>query len=271
MAAQRPPLELDEIMKLLGRLWRTIATVFCFSVFATGGILIGAGGIPIVWLIWRKPEARHRVGRVILQKSFHLFVRLMNVSGVLRSNFEGLETLRKQGNIVLANHPTLIDFVLLASVIPQADCFVKSALKTDWFKRWPVILAGYILNNQGESTIALCKESLDAGNNIIIFPEGTRTPPGRPVLFMKGAAQVAVRIQRDITPVLIQSTASNLHKDGTWYLAPKDRVRITLRVKPEISIRPFMIARPDQPALAARDLNEHLQEYFNKDLSHAEA
>ena len=160
----------------------------------------------------------------------------------------------------------LIDFVLLASVIPQADCFVKSDLLNDWFKRWPVLLAGYIRNDQGGSTLARCRESLDSGNNVIIFPEGTRTPPGQPVKFRTGAAQVAVRTRQNVTPVLIESTASNLHKGGAWYLAPERQIRITLRAKADIPIRPFLAARPDQPALAARDLNHHLQHYFNKDL-----
>ena len=137
----------------------------------------------------------------------------------------------------------------------------------DWFKRWPVLLAGYIRNDQGESTMAQCRKSLDLGNNVIIFPEGTRTPPGMPVKFRNGAAQVAVRTGQNVTPVVIESTKSNLEKGGTWYLAPERQMRIILRVKEDIPISPFLSARPDQPALAARDLNDHLQHYFNKDLS----
>ncbi len=253
-------------MNLLWRGWRTLATIFCFAVFAMGGALLGAFGIPMVRLILRKADSRHRAGRWLIQRGFHLFVLMMRGTGVLRVRYEGMEALRTRGRLVMANHPTLIDFVLLASVIPQADCFVKSALLNDWFKRWPVLLAGYIRNDQGESTMARCRESLDSGNNVIIFPEGTRTPPGMPVKFRTGAAQVAVRTHQNVTPVFIKSTASNLHKGGAWYLAPERQVRITLRVMEDISIRPFLAARPDQPALAARDLNDHLQHYFNKDL-----
>lgn len=248
-------------------MWRTAATVMCFAVFAIGGAALGLIGIPLVWLIWRKQESRHTVGRWIVHRSFHLFVLLMRVTGVLHVQYVGVEALRRNGNLVLANHPTLIDFVLLASVIPKADCFVKSALLDDWFKRWPVLLAGYIRNDQGESTMAQCRKSLDLGNNVIIFPEGTRTPPGMPVKFRKGAAQVAVRTGQNVTPVVIESSESNLEKGGTWYLAPERQMRIVLRVKEDIPITPFLSARPDQPALAARDLNDHLQHYFNKDLS----
>jgi 1-acyl-sn-glycerol-3-phosphate acyltransferase len=159
--------------------------------------------------------------------------------------------------------------VILASVVPQADCVVKGDLAKDWFKRWPVMLAGYTPNHDGEATVAQARRSLDSGNNMIIFPEGTRTPPGQPVKFQKGAAQVAVRILQNITPVLIQSTQSNLEKGGAWYLAPEKAVKIVLKVREEIAVRPFLAARPDQPALAARDLNEHLQSYFNREVTHA--
>lgn len=226
---------------------------------------MGLMGIPLVWLICRNEASRHKVGRWIIQNGFRLFVMIMQVTGVMRVKYYGLDELRKSGNLVMANHPTLIDFVLLASAIPKADCFVKSALLDDWFKRWPVMLGGYIRNNQGAATMEKCQQSLDAGNNVIIFPEGTRTQPGMPVKFHKGAAQVAVRTQQNVTPVFIKTTWSNLHKGGKWYLAPKNQVKITLRIQADIPIQPFLEARPDQPALAARDLNSHLQQYFNKD------
>lgn len=256
-------------MNLLGRIWRTLATLWCFFTFAVGGVLLGWTSIPLVWLIWRKQEDRHRAGRNLVRWGFFLFVWMMRLTGVLKLRIEGKESLLRPGNLVLANHPTLIDFVILASMVPQADCVVKAALEKDWFKRWPVKLAGYISNHDGEATIAQTRRSLDSGNNMIIFPEGTRTPPGRPVKFQKGAAQVAVRVPRNITPVLIRSTQSNLEKGGAWYLAPRKPIRIVMRVGAEIPVRPFLAARPDQPALAARDLNEHLQSYFNREVSHA--
>ncbi len=258
-------MDLGTFMKFLWRSWRTVATVFSFAVFAIGGALLGLFASPLVWIFWRKENSRHKVGRFIVQYSFRIFVLMMQGLGVLRVHYVGLAELGKSGNLVMANHPTLLDFVLLAAVLPNADCFVKSDLWDDWFKRWPIMLAGYICNNQGASTMARCRQSLDSGNNVIIFPEGTRTSPGRPVKFQNGAAQIAVRTQQNVTPVLIESTWSNLHKGGKWFLAPEHQLRMTLRVQEEIPIEPFLKARPDQPALAARDLNFHLQQFFNKE------
>jgi 1-acyl-sn-glycerol-3-phosphate acyltransferase len=260
-----------QVMSLFWRAWRTMATLSCFALFAVGGVVVGGICLPLVRILRRDEGARHRLGRWIVHKSFHAFITYMRGTGVLKLRVENLQGLRKPGTLVVANHPTLIDFVILGSLIPHADCLVKSELMRDWFKRWPIRLAGYILNDQGETTLAHCRRSLETGNNIVIFPEGTRTPPGRPVAFQKGAAQVAVRIRQNLTPVVIQSRGSNLEKGGKWYLAPKSQLTVNLRVLDEIDVDPFLNMRQDQPALAARDLHAHLQQRFNQELSLAGA
>lgn len=257
------------MIKLLWRAWRTVATLWCFFSFAVGGLILGWLSIPLVLLFWRKDSDRHRVGRNLVRWSFFLFVGMMRVLGVLQLRIEGKERLLVPGKLVLANHPTLIDFVILASVVPQADCVVKGELEKDWFKRWPVKLAGYIPNRDGGTTMEQARKSLGSGNNMIIFPEGTRTPPGKPMKFHKGAAQVAVRVGQDITPVLIRSNKCNLEKGGTWYLAPEEPIRIRMEVRASIPVEPFLAERPDHPALAARALNTHLQDYFNREMTYA--
>ena len=98
-------------MNLLWRGWRTLATVACFAVFALGGMILGVIGIPLVRLAWRRPQARHRAGRWLIQRGFLLFGLMMRGTGVLRVKYEGMEVMRASGRLVLANHPTLIDFV----------------------------------------------------------------------------------------------------------------------------------------------------------------
>jgi 1-acyl-sn-glycerol-3-phosphate acyltransferase len=256
-------------MKLLGRAWRSLATILCFITFALGGLLMGAFFIPLVQVLWRDESKRRRAGRRIVHISFRLFVLMMEGTGVLRVRFEGLERLQAPGALLVSNHPTLIDFVLLGSVLPQADCIVKSGLWKDWFKRWPLMLAGYIRNDHGEETLALCRRSLDAGNSLIIFPEGTRTLPGLAPKFQRGAAQLAVRLRQAITPVLIESTPSNLHKGGKWYLAPPHQVHMRVRPLADVGVESFVEGRPGQPALAARDLSDQLQRIFIQELSGA--
>ena len=67
--------------------------------------------------------------------------------GVLTYEFEGAERLGRPGQIIVANHPSLIDVVFLLGFTPQATCIVKEALFQNPFTRWPVAAAGFVSNS----------------------------------------------------------------------------------------------------------------------------
>lgn len=255
------------VWRILERFWRSLATVFCFAVFAVGSLGLA---LPLAFLALTLGEGarRRRIGKRLVQLGFRLFVGLMRVSGVLRLRVDPALRLRlRQGGLfVVANHPTLIDFVVLGSLCPVADCLVKSELLRDPARRWPVLLAGYLCNDNAEEILRLAERSFAEGNSLFVFPEGTRTVPGEQPHLQKGAAQVAVRLQRDILPLVIHSTPSNLHKGAPFWLAPPERVVLTVRALPLLPVRPFLDARPGEPALAARDLTQHLQNLYNREL-----
>ena len=69
---------------------------------------------------------------------------------------EGGERLQRDGLLVLANHPTLIDVVCLISLLPNADCVVKRAVARNPFMRGPVRAAGYISNDDGAGLVDDC-------------------------------------------------------------------------------------------------------------------
>lgn len=245
---------------MLDRLWRSVATIFCFSVFAVGASLLA---LPFVLLLIfvRDPARRRRLGKRAVHWGFRAFVGLMQAVGVVRVRLDpGLRAaLAEGGRFVVANHPTLIDFVVLGSFCPQADCLVKGALFRDPTRRWPVLLAGYIRNEDGEQTLAQAARSFAEGNSLFIFPEGTRTRPGEAPRFQKGAAQLAVRLGRDVLPLLISATPSNLHKGAPFWWAPAAPIDMRLDALAPVAVAPFLAARQGEAALAARDLNQHLQ------------
>ena len=88
---------------------------------------------------------------------------------------EGGERLQRDGLLVLANHPTLIDVVCLISLLPNADCVVKRAVARNPFMRGPVRAAGYISNDDGAGLVDDCVAAVHAGGTLVIFPEGTRS------------------------------------------------------------------------------------------------
>src|SRR5207245_4177193 len=121
--------------------------------------------------------------RRLLAASSRCFIALLRLLGVIELAVAGRDRLeRLRGAVVVANHPSLLDVVLLLSLIPNAQCVVKHQLWRNPFLRRVVAAAGYIRNDQpAEAFLACCVASLRAGQNLLIFPEGTRTRPGRPV------------------------------------------------------------------------------------------
>lgn len=245
--------------------WRVFATGACFAVFGVGGLLLGGLLFPLLFLVGN-PVRRRALARRLVQFSFASHVRLMHRLGVMTYEIRGAERLQRNGLLILANHPTLIDVVLLIAQLPNADCVVKQAVACNPFMRGPVRAAGYVSNNDGAGLIDDCIAAVKAGGNLVIFPEGTRTVPGQPLRLQRGAANIAVRGRLDMTPVRITCTPPTLTKGQKWYRVPSRRFHVQLEVGEDLPIAPFLTGAGDSPrgdALAARRVTDHLAHYFD--------
>lgn len=246
--------------------WRIVATGLSFLCFGIGGVLLWLLVFPLLSLLVRDRQRRGRLARRLIGRAFASFVELMRFLGVLTYEIRGAEKLQRRGLLVLANHPTLIDVVFLVSLIPDADCVVKSRLARNPFTRGAIAATGYICNDSGAGLVEDCIASVRSGKNLIIFPEGTRTRPGGPPL-QRGAANIAVRGGLDITPVRISCTPPTLSKGQKWYLVPSRRFHMIIDVQDDLRVAPFLDGT--SVPLAARRLTDHLTDYF--DLEHPRA
>jgi 1-acyl-sn-glycerol-3-phosphate acyltransferase len=246
----------------LDRAWRTAATGFCFAAFGVGGLVLRGVVFPLLNVVVAERERRARWARACIHHAFRLFVALMRRLGVLTYELRGAERLQRDGLLILANHPTLIDVVFLMSFVRSADCIVKAALAHNPFTRGPVRAAGFVCNDSGAGMVEDCLQSLRTGNNLIIFPEGTRTPRIGHQPLQRGAANIAVRGQRNVTPVRIRVQPLTLGKGEKWYRVPAQRCHIEFEVGEDIAVAPFL-ADSASEAIAARRLTDHLTAYFS--------
>jgi 1-acyl-sn-glycerol-3-phosphate acyltransferase len=248
----------------LSRCWRTLATNVCFAVYMPGGLALGVPAYAMVrWIV--PAQHRKRVGKALLRLWYRFFVALMDGLGVVKVRQEGLELLQQPGRFIVANHPTLIDFVVLGAVLPQADGLVKASLMTHWAMGWPIRMGGYIPNDSGQETLDLCRAALGEGSSLVVFPEGTRSMPGQALRFQRGAAQLALRSASHLTLLHIASTPSNLHRGGRWWLAPAHKVEMRVRLLEELDLREWLKAYGGEAALAARALTAALESRYNEE------
>lgn len=93
---------------------------------------------------------------------------------------------------------------------------VNESLYHNPFMRDPILNAGYINNGDPKKMIAECVEWLKSGGTMIIFPEGTRSVPGKPCRFQRGAATIALQANQIVTPVTLSCYPDTLTKAEPW-------------------------------------------------------
>ncbi|TNY25057.1 1-acyl-sn-glycerol-3-phosphate acyltransferase [Fulvimonas soli] len=245
--------------------WRLVATGLSFALFGLGGLLLRALVLPLLACLPGDALARRRRARAAISRAFRLHVWFMQRSRVLDFRIEGAERLGRPGQLVVANHPSLIDVVFLIGRIRDANCVVKQGLFRNPCTRGPVRAARYIGNDGSLDMLERAAAVLREGQCLVVFPEGTRTAPGRAPVFHRGAAAIALRGARVVTPVFVTVAPTTLTKAEPWYRIPDRRVQVTLRVGEDIDPARFGDDAP--PPIASRRLNDHLHQLFLRELA----
>lgn len=253
----------EAALDAVARAWRLFATALSFALFGVGGLLMWMLVFPLLnALVWRRAR-RVALARALIRRTFRAYVDVMRALGVLRYDIRGLDKLERGGLLILANHPTLIDTVFLMAFVKDADCIVKAGLWANPFTRGAVKAAGYITNGDGGALVRDCIATLERGNNLIVFPEGTRTPADAVIHLKRGAANIAVRGLRDITPVLIRCEPRTLGKGDKWWDIPPRRAQFQIDVHDDLAIGRFTRGGASE-VIAARRLTDFLQDYFTR-------
>lgn len=180
----------------LNKLWRIIGTGLAFVYFGLGSVILGNIYMFAIRLIYKDPLLRRKYSQRSIQTCFYSFVQALKFLGIIDYKIEGGELLQADKScLIVANHPSLIDYVLLGSILPEMDCVVKEALFRNPFCKMVVKNAGYIPNSSDpEILIERCKKRLQQGGKLLIFPEGTRTPlNSEKLVLQRGAANLAIR------------------------------------------------------------------------------
>jgi 1-acyl-sn-glycerol-3-phosphate acyltransferase len=245
-------------------LWRLVATGLSFVCFFAGALCLRVVVLPLLALWPGTPLARRTRARAAISRGFWLLAQFMHRTGLLDFQIDGAEKLGRAGQMIVANHPSLIDVVFLFACLRDTNCIVKAGFWRNPCSSGPVRSAQYIPNNGEAGMLERAADVLRDGQTLIVFPEGTRTAPGQPPIFHRGAAAIALRGARVITPVFITVVPTTLTKAEPWYRIPPRRVKVRLRVGDDILPGPFNQAAP--MPIASRRLNNHLHQLFLKEL-----
>ena len=243
--------------------WRLFATASVYALFGVGCVFVPLLALSL-YLFNRNQYIRQKKTRILVHWAFRGYIHLLKLMRIMDWEVQGMEKLKRPGVLVVSNHPTLLDVVFLIAFMPNADCIIKNAILKNPIMSGIVSLSGYIKNDSGALLIEDAKKSLNYGNSLIIFAEGTRTKPDEEVFFLRGAANIIIRTKTVPTPVIINCFPNPLSKENKWYDIPNKRPKLTVRVLEEIELNRFLVL---PPGIGARQLTNYMEDFFRKEIA----
>src|SRR4030095_3566994 len=147
--------------------WRLLVTAASFVLFGIGAVVVGVVLLPLVRIIPAARERKRERARTVMRLALRLFIGVMHRLGGLTYEFRGMERLGRPGQLIVANHPSLIDVVFLLAFVPGAGCVVKSGLWRNPLTRGAVTLVEFIRNDSTAAMIAAAASGLRAGPPLV--------------------------------------------------------------------------------------------------------
>jgi len=221
-----------------GRTARQAAAALAFGVAGCGLLLLAFTLLPLCRILPGTPQTRDARAQRCIHRTYGFLLSFMSGLGLSRIRYEGFERLRTRGpHLIVANHPSLIDFGILISRLPQADCIVADAWARSFWLGRVARAAGYIVNSRGAAVVDECTARLRAGRTVLLFPEGTRSPRAGLWSFRRGAAHVALRSGCDLELVTIHCDPPALLKGQPWWDVPDRRIEYLARAEQPVRAR----------------------------------
>ena len=247
--------------------WRAVFLSIMYPIFALA-CLVTLCIYPFVHIIYRNTSEREKALRRVAHNIAKIWLRtawLFNVLSYKPINSHTNNGASTNARLLIANHPTLIDVIILLAREAEVCCVLKSELNRFRILKILINKLGYISNIDPERLLEEGVARLEKGETLLIFPEGTRTVPGLPVHFRLGAAELAIRANAEIQTIIIHYKGRHLSKDCAWYDFPSAKLQYNIEMG-----RIFKFSSEKNPIKtrkhaqhARRTLNAELQNYYH--------
>ena len=207
-------------------------TVLRSALFALALILITPPYAIVALLSFPLPRmARYR----LISAWSRLMLRLARVLCGIRWRIEGRRHLPDEPAVILSQHQSAWETLAFQEIFPPQVQVLKRELLWIPFFGWGLALMSPIAINRARGIAALRemarkgRERLAQGFWVVIFPEGTRVPPGKKREYQQGGAWLAVNCGVPVVPV-----AHNAGKLWPRNAFLKRSGTVTVRIGPQI-------------------------------------
>lgn len=185
-----------------------------------------------------------RIGRAGIQHGFAFYAFWLRLLRVYDLDLKSIDTLAGQGPMILAaNHPSVIDAILMVTRHPNVVCIMKSTIMNNVLLGAGARLAGYIRNDPPRRMVREAIEALGQGAVVLIFPEATRTLEFPVNPFLASVGLIAKLAQAPVQTLLVETDSPYLSKGwGLFRIVPlpiRYRVRLGTRFPAPEDARAF--------------------------------
>ncbi len=116
-------------------------------------------------------------------------------------------TVPTDGVLVASKHQSMLDSVILVAALPAPRFIMKKQLTWIPVAGWHALRAGFVAVDRGKRGSAIKKMLADVESGstgpgqLIIYPQGTRTAPGKHLPYKKGTAALYAQLGQPCIPV----------------------------------------------------------------------
>ena len=193
-----------------------------------------------------------RFGRAAIANGYRGYWHFMRPFRLLQLEAGALDTLRDEaGLVIVANHPSLLDAMMLVARLPRSACVMKASLMRNPFLAAGAQLARYIPNDSALGMVRRAVADLRAGGQLVMFPEGTRTTHAPVNAFQPGFALIAKHAKVPIQTVFIDTHSPYLGKGWPLWRLPPLPIGFSVR-----------LGRRFEPRADHEQLTREIEAYF---------
>ncbi len=226
-----------------------IVTLLLWSYFTLGFIVFFSPFYLAAYLFSENRENSFQRLNHHFYKGFFFLIRVFIPGQKWRISDE-IESIRS--SVIVCNHLSYLDPLLLISLFKQPKTIVKSTFFRVPIFGWIMKQSGFIPSTSGGGLSELMIESLEtmddflaSGGNLFIFPEGTRSRDGTIGRLNKGAFKIA-NLRRTPIKVLFIRNTNKLFTPGKFLFNTMVSNTITVElidsIDPEYQSRYFSVS-----------------------------
>ncbi len=173
--------------------------------------MFGSCALLSLWGTVLKRVAPHRLLRLGQNWARFVLAALRLFCGI-RVEVSGAENLPTAGGaLIAAQHQSALDVMVWLTLLPRPSYVLKQELLRIPVYGGLLVPSGFIAVDRAggaaslRAMVAACQAAIAAGRQIVIFPEGTRVPPGQRAPLQAGIVALARALDVPIIPAATDS------------------------------------------------------------------